>query len=237
MDNDKFIYFVLLQSDTGKMNSGFGFRTYDDEEGNVMEYHDGKLGKDKLPEPTKFQFSRRHRTMPVHKKASGKDKNGDTILRVDFLRNHPQCEGSPNARGATPKFKEMNSDKDIDIALEANKVRREAEELAANLTGEGLKNAAAMYGKIDGSAKAKKFVVMQAAFHDPEKFLATVNNEEFTIRGFIQRAIMLEVLNRVGYIIKFENVTIGIDEEEAIHTLLKDKDLFNSINKLVKNKK
>ena len=237
MNNDKYIYFVLLQSPNGKMKSNYGFKSYSKENGSIAEYHEGRVDRNGDAESYKVTFSRRHRVVPVHKSASGKDRDGEKIMKVDYFRGHPECEGSPNANGRRPKFKEMNADKDIDIALEANKVRREAETLAANLTGENLKNAAALIGKVGGTQKSLKFAVMQAAFHDPDEFLAKVNDDQFKARGFIQRAIKQDVLKREGFIIKFGGSTIGIDEDEAIHAILKDKDLYNSIDKLLKTKK
>lgn len=236
-NNKDFTYFVLLRSPNGKMRSHYGFATYTTIDGETCEFHEGKVNPNtKLPEPTKFSWSRRHKVMNVSNNAMGKDKHGMPISRVEFLRNHPECDGSPNNRGRKAWFKEMDADKDVDIALEANKQRREAENRAAALSGEELSSVAALYNEISGSVKKQKFAVLQWAFHDPENFLNTVNSADFKIKGFIRRALAANVLEKQGTIIRWGTVTVGIDEDDAVRTLLLDETIAKSISKQLDDK-
>ena len=124
MKNSKdFIHFVLLRSPNGRIRSHYSFSGYTDLEDNIIEYHEGAINnKTGKPEPKDFNFSRRHRAMPVHKNAHGKDRNGQYIKKVDFLRNNPECEGSPNNTGQVCWYKEMDTDKDVERAIIAENV-------------------------------------------------------------------------------------------------------------------
>jgi len=238
MKNSKdFIYFVLKRSPNGRIRSHYGFNSYADLEGNIIEYHEGMISKSTgQPEPTNFNFSRRHKVMNVHKGAKAKDRNGNEIYRVDFLRGHPECEGSPNNTGQTTWFKEMDADKDVEVALEASEIRRSAESLAANLEGEALKSAAALYNEVSDSTKKQKFAVLQWAFHDPEDFTKKISSDDFKIRGFIVRCLANRIFEKQGTMIKWGSVTIGIDEDDAIRKLLLDETTASAVAKLLKDK-
>jgi hypothetical protein len=238
MKNSKdFIHFVLLPSPNGKIRSHYTFSGYSDLEGTIIEYHEGAVNsKTGKPEAADFHFSRRHRAMPVHKNAHGKDREGARISKIDFLRNNPECEGSPNNTGQQCWYKEMNTDKDVDIALEAGNTRREAEGIAAGFSGNDLKSAAALYNETSDSVKKQKFAVLQWAFHDPEGFLKQINTDDFKIRGFIKRCLAHGVFTKSGTILRWGSITIGIDEDDAVRKLLLDEDTAVAVRKLLAEK-
>jgi hypothetical protein len=238
MNNKDFKHFVLLRSPNGRIRSHYRFDSYTDSEGNICEYHEGHIDpKSQQPVPVTFSFSRRHKVMPVNVKAKGKDRFGNPITKLEYLLGHPECEGSPNANeGQIAWFKLMDAEKDVDIALEANELRRKAESEAANLSGDLLKSAAALYNEVGGSVKKQKFAVLQWAFHDPEGFLKVVESPDFKVRGFIRRALAAGVLQKQGTIIRWGSVTIGIDEDDAIRKLLLDEDIMQSVKKLLGDK-
>lgn len=235
MKNSKdFIHFVLLPSPNGKIRSHYTFSGYSDIEDNIIEYHEGAINnKTGKPEPADFHFSRRHRAMPVHIRAHGKDRDGKYITKVDFLRNNPECEGSPNNTGQQCWYKEMNTDKDVDIALEAGETRRKAETFAAGLSGSELRSAAALYNETSDSVKKQKFAVLQWAFHDPDGFLTQISTDDFKIRGFIKRCLAHGVFTKSGTILRWGSVTIGIDEDDAVRKLMLDEDTAVAIRKLL----
>lgn len=238
MKNSKdFIHFILLPSPNGKIRSHYTFSGYSDLEGNIIEYHEGAVNhKTGLPEAADFHFSRRHRAMPVHKNAHGKDRNGDRISKAKFLRENPECEGSPNNTGQQCWYKEMNTDKDVDIALQAGETRREAEQMAANLSGSELKSAAALQNETSDSVKKQKFAVLQAAFHDPEGFMKQVGSDDFKIRGFIKRCLAHGVFTKQGTILRWGTVTIGVDEDEAVKKIILDEDTARAVKKQLADK-
>lgn len=238
MKNSKdFVHFVLLRSPNGRIRSHYGFSGYTDLEGNIIEYHEGAINnKTGKPEPADMNFSRRHKVMPVHVKANGKDRNGNFILKADYLRNHPECEGSPNNEGQQCWFKEMNTDRDVDLALEASNMRRRAENVAAGLSGAELRSAAALYNETSDSAKKQKFAVLQWAFHDPERFLKQIASDDFKIKGFIKRCLSHGIFEKHGTIIRWGSVTIGIDEDDAVRKLLLDETTASAVKKLLEEK-
>jgi len=238
MKNSKdFIHFVLLPSPNGKIRSHYTFSGYTDLEGNIIEYHEGAINsKTGRPEPADFHFSRRHRAMPVHKNAHGKDREGNRISKTKFLRDNPECEGSPNNTGQQCWYKEMNTDKDVDIALQAGETRREAEGMAAALSGGELKSAAALYSETSDSVKKQKFAVLQAAFHDPEDFIKKISSDDFKIRGFIIRCLAHGVFTKSGTILRWGTTTIGVDEDEAVKKLLLDEDVSRAVKKQLSEK-
>jgi hypothetical protein len=130
----------------------------------------------------------------------------------------------------------MNTDKDVDIALEAGNTRREAEGIAAGFSGNDLKSAAALYNETSDSVKKQKFAVLQWAFHDPEGFLKQINTDDFKIRGFIKRCLAHGVFTKSGTILRWGSITIGIDEDDAVRKLLLDEDTAVAVRKLLAEK-
>lgn len=224
-NSDNFVYFVSKRL----YGAPYGFTTYSDSDGNLCQIVD-KKDKDGNAIPRRFSFSRKERTMRIPK--AQKDIHGNMV--VDFLRNHPECEGSPNNDGQMTMFKELNEGRDADLAINAKATRIEAENKAMSLEGQDLEDVCSLIGVFSKSPSIQKHRVLEFAGNEPDTFLTLFNSPDRTIRSLIRKSISAGVLNLRGKLITWEQEIIGSDENEAVSKLSGDKKLQDAIEKALK---
>lgn len=221
-----YTYFVYLGN-----NKRYGFQTYKDPvTGQTIGY---VIGKDDKGHPIykrwSFNFDSQ-RQIRVGKEE--KDLNGR--LAVDFLRNSPECYGSPNGyidNGVQvfAYFKEVNAAKDAEVALESRTVSIKAQSHALNLKGQALIDLAAVIGIFHNDEEVLRMKVLDYASNFPKKYLELIDDPSQKVKALLQKALNAGVFNKDGRQIKWENKLIGADEDEAISTLMKDEKLKKAI--------
>lgn len=227
-NSDNYVYFVSKR----RFGAPYGFTTYTTQEGDVkmISYKKDKEGN---PIPHKFKFSRKERVMRIPKLQ--KDVNGNST--VEFLRNHPECEGSPNNAGQAILFKELNEGKDADLAIVAKKSRIDAENKALALEGQDLEDICSLIGVFSSDPSIQKHRVLEFAGNEPDLFLTLYNSPDRKIKSLIRKAVSINVLTKRGTLITWDDEIIGSDEAEAVARLAKDKKLQEAIDKAVKRTK
>lgn len=230
---DDYVFFIF---DPTRMNKKFGFRTYNDKKNNECGYVMG-VDKDGSPLYKKWSFDRdSRRTIRVHKDEV--DKNGQKA--VDFLRNSPECAGSPNgtylANGTQIDhyFKEVDDTKDAKKALDILLVKSSAITKAASIKGQDLIDVCAMIGVMNKPEEVMRFKLMDYAQNFPEKLLGLVEDPTRKVRSLIRRGIEASVFVKDGPMIKWEGKIIGADEDNAVANLLKDKALLDTVDEVIK---
>jgi hypothetical protein len=226
---NQFTYFVL----TRPTLASFGFTGYD-VSGNptfIVSSRD-RTGRDI---PRKFNFTRKNRTMRIPN--GQKDIYGNSV--VEFLRNAPYCEGSPYGAYITDDsgervqaniyFKEVNADKDAETAIQSRYLKNEAETTALNLEGEDLLSMAALFGRTSDKQNILKFQLLEIASNDPATFMEIYKSPDRQIRSVIRRAVNKNVFKLVGKMIMWDTTQVGIDEDDAVATLMKDEKMLKSI--------
>lgn len=159
--------------------------------------------------------------------------------QYEFLKNHPDCEGSPNGTyvfdeegnkvqtGVT--FRELNSAKDAEIALRADKARVKAEMTALTLdekTLEEIANIIGYFGDVDEHMSLK---VCEFARKKPGVFEELLNSDNRSVRALIRKAVQEGVFRLQGALIKWENTTVGVSEDDAIAKLMTNKEMTRAI--------
>lgn len=237
----EYVYFVFAKG----TNAGYGFSSYTD--------HVGALGKpgavvtisyqmDKSNRPIPYHFSMgtRDRTLRVEK--SKVDMNGTNV--VEFLRNSPDCKGSPNGNyvklkdGTTIQgdiyFKEMNEEADAKTALDAKNFRREAENIAASLDLEEVYDINAILGHFKQGELLARHFLAEIAGNKPEIFMNAYNNPQRKALALIKKGLVKEVLKSQGTVILWGKTTLGLDEIDAATNIQKDKKIMEGLEKALK---
>lgn len=228
---DSHVYFVW----TRPYNASYGFTGYTDKDGMPAMIID-KFDKNGEPQPRMFRFNKAHRTMRIPINQKGRD--GKNV--VEFLRNHPECKGSPNGKYQDGKqiestifFKEIKTDEEATVAVKAKEIKLKAETLAINLEDQDLIDAGAMIGVIGKSPAVTKHKVMEYAGNTPMEFLTLMNRSDVKAKSLIRRGLSSSVLTKNGNIIKWEDTILGTDEDKAAASLLNDKTLFEALGDAV----
>ena len=207
-------------------NESYGFSGYTDKKGKACSYANSS-DKNGQPIPFKWRFDQNHRVLKVHKEQ--KDING--VNAVEYLRGCPDCVGSPNSLGdgKTGWFKEMNQDRDADIAMEIKVLRNEATSKAINSKGADFSELCEMYHIFDGSESTKRYKLTDAAEADPKTFLRIYDDPTRKVRSLIRKALDAQVFRKEGPMIFWENKEIGIDEDTAVANLKGDEKLRKAV--------
>ena len=164
-------------------------------------------------------------------KKTQKDREGKSV--VEFIENHPECEGSPLNRNIT-RFKRLNEEKDAELANKAKMTRLEAENAAFNLNPKELEEMCSLLGYPTGSEQMMRHRLLEVAGNDPDFFMGYLEAPDRKVRALIRKAVASKVITLRGTVHKFNETIIGADEDEAVAELLKDKDLKVALEKATK---
>ena len=231
------VYFVL----TRPTISHYSFSGYTDKDGNPQYIANSRTSDGIIRRS--FSFSRKDRTMkiPVYQK----DIEGNSV--VEFLRNHPECQDSPNGiYKETPDgtvqqniyFKELNDGKDAKKALEGRRITTKALNLALELDAESAQEVAMLlFGFRSDDIDIIQFKLYEYARNKPEDFLEVADSKDRKARALVRQGVSVGALIKKGRLILWEDTVIGNDEDEAVSNLMKDKKLMDSLNKNVEGLK
>ena len=235
-NNDKYAYFVLLNPKKTK----FSFSAYSTEIGDVRFLWNRKDYKTGEPMKRRFEFSKSYRTMRVPTAQVMKDQDNNIVAVVDYLREHPECAGSPNAvrnengiQITKPLFKEMNESKDAEIAVAARKIKIIAEMAALELTGSKLEALAAMCGYMPRGENFKDALAihkcLEFAAVDPKGFLQLLSDDTHEMKSFLRKAMKSGIVVKISDNYLWGKILLGTDEDEAVAELLSDVQLVRGI--------
>jgi hypothetical protein len=234
-DANDYVHFVYLRP----TNAEYGFATYQDATGEVKYISYSKDPKTGEPIKYYFNFNMKDRVIRVHR--NRKDIFGNSV--VEFLRNSPECKDSPNGvyepdgNGNLVQtgviFKELNEESDAEKAIAAKEYRLKAETLAANLKGDDLYDVAALLG-IFGKERLVKHAVLEVAGNRPQQFMDAYDDPNRQAIALVRKGIHAKVLTTKGSIILWNSTTIGVDEQDAAASLLKDKKLMAALTEAIK---
>lgn len=182
-----------------------------------------------------FTWSESHRRFVVREGEC--DVNG--VTQYDFLKNSPECEGSPNG-SYTPDgnqsgvmYREMNTAKDAEVALEADQSRIKAQASALELEPEILSEIAAHIGvfasKEDKNGLLMRVRVVDWAGKHPSDYWTVYNSGDRQARAIVRKAIADSILTVKGTIISWESTVLGGDENAAIAFLMNDPVIFSAL--------
>lgn len=196
-------------------------------------------GKNK-PIPYVFGFSMRDRTIRVEE--SKTDISG--IKVVDFLRSHPECKGSPNGtyyfdsngerRQSNVLFKEMNEEEDAQKALDAKSYRRNAENIAANLSLEEVYEINAVLGVFKIGEVMSRHALSEVAGNKPDIFMKAYENPQRRAIAAVRKGLDKRILGYQGAAVIWNKTQIGHDEHDAANNLLKEGKMLEALESAIK---
>lgn len=229
----EYVFFIF---DPTKINTSFGFRTYNDKRHNECGYVVGQDSKG-APIYKKWKFDQDSKRM-IRVHVDEMDRNGQKA--IDFLKNSPECYGSPNGTYLTDGkqvgyyFKELNEEGDASIAAEILINKASAITKAANVKGQDFVDLCAMISVFNKPESVMRHKLIDFAQNYPDKFLAVYEDPSRKVRSIVRRAVEANVFIKDGPIIKWENKIIGSDEDTAVGLLLRDESLMNTVNEVIK---
>lgn len=226
---DDYTYFVLLEPFVRRASNSF-----------VLEYNDISTGdfvsiSDHKGLPKRYIFDKSKRMIKIH------NKNEKLIKAV---RNHPQCEGSPNGyyrNGSTSNsnalFKEMNEQRDAELALSAAMKENEATDLCFQIMKDEEKaDKLSIYLGFKDSGKIGNVKLLMYAKKEPENFIKAVNSPDFEAKVIVERAISHGILSKVGVNYVCEDFEYGIDIDSAVKNVMNDSDKMSLLKSKFNNK-
>lgn len=228
--NNGFTFFVLISP----KRAAYSFDGYTTKDGETVGIEIGKKETGK-PLYKRFVFSRGNRMLRI--------PNRDTET-IEFLRNHPECQDSENNpvnpdTGKTEYatvFKELNEERDADIALEAAQERNKAENAAFALKGEQLRNVAILCGCDSMIPKIQLTAVTSYAASNPKGFLEFIEDDVTTdLKAEVKQAEKAGVIKKRGFVFKFGDVVLGNSQDAVIERLKEDAELRKAIKERAKN--
>jgi len=186
-----------------------------------------------------FTWSESHRRFVVRE--GERDING--ITQYDFLRNSPECEGSPNGTYGPDGsqtgivYREMNTAKDAEVALEADQSRIKAQASALELEPSVLAEVAAHIGVFasaeDPNALIMRVRVVDWAGKNPGDYFDVLNSGDREVRAVLRKAIADGILSVKGTMIQWENTVIGADENAAVSRLIADPAVYSALKEKI----
>ncbi len=241
----EYVYFVFNKG----TNAGWGFSTYQDKVGAVLDKdgvgYPGKvvsiyyqLDKNNKPIPYFFSMSMRDRVLKVEKDKT--DMYGVSV--VEYLRNSPECKGSPNGNYSDVEnpdsqtgvfFKEMNEEADARVALDAKDYRRNAENLAAGLSLEEVYEVNALLGQFKKGETFARHYILEVAGNKPDIFMRAYENPQRKALALIKKGISKGILKTQGSVVIWAKTTVGLDELDAAANIQKDKKMIEALEKAV----
>ncbi len=164
------------------------------------------------------------------------------ISQYDFLRFYPDCEGSPNGQysevgGVQVQqgivFRELNTDKDAEVALEAESTRTRAQASVLGLDEATLQELGAFIGEFGEPGKTMRLRVFEWAGKRPSEYFKILESGDRGLRAIIRKAIEDGTFRKKGSIIYWEDTVIGADEDAAAATLMRDSKMLDALQRKV----
>ncbi len=156
--------------------------------------------------------------------------------QYDFLKNSPFCEGSPNGTydekdgvQTGVMFREADSAKDAKVMLDADRVRMKAEVAADGLDEETLAEVASLLGYYGDVDDLMRHYVVTRAGKDPAGFNKILNSGDRVYRAIVRMALKENIFKKKGGVISWEETLIGHDEDAAVQTLIREKDILKGL--------
>ena len=234
MQSKGFTYFAWLKP----TRAGHGFMaSYTDQNGEHQYLSRGRDSRgDVLFRRFKFKRSKRMISIP--------NSQADVL---EFLRNHPDCEGSPNGVYAYDEhgkplqigavFKEVNEGKDAKQGVEATKIRAKAMTHALGLEDEKrsdeLKEIAVMTGYYNTDPGMQHWHLLNYSEANPDDYLDIVDDPTRKAKYVIKNGLQGGVLKKKGFMYYWEEIHLGNNFDESVQNILTDKQLFEAIDSAI----
>ena len=168
-------------------------------------------------------FTKSKRKIRFHK--NHKDIMGTNI--VEWLRNHPRCKNSPNCKNV-PYFREINTGKDAQIAIDADRNIHQAKGIVYDLDEQGILNLSDSYG-FSGDSDVRLHKLLERASFDPDELIERSKSPALLAEACFRRSLVNEKIRKKGFMYYWQDEHLGNTEDEVIKKLTSDKKLLKAI--------
>lgn len=221
LSSNDYVFFALINPIEGS----WGFTGYSDASGHSYRATNGTTVGG-IPKNYEIYWSASERIY-----RAPKDRkitvifNGDQMERmllVDYIRNSPNCEGSPNNQsGIHPViFKELDEVKDAELKVSRRLRRNEAITAAAGLEDQDLIDMGALIGEFRNDKFLLLDKVSEFANNDPESFFKLYKDPTRQVKALIRKALQSGKLKKTGDAIFWGNESLGGNEDQAVAWLI-----------------
>jgi len=236
-DHNLYEYYTILNRDIKGSKS---FSSYTDIQGNTFKAINGYDTKG-VPRPFMITFGPGELTYRAGKKQEVTVLvNGDPkkMKLTQYMDNASMCEGSPNNNGVSD-FKRIDMEKDAQILVSAKRLKKQASDAAFALepNTKDLQEVSQLIGEFRDNKDIQLQAVIQSAEHNPKEFLEIVNSPDRQARALIRKGLNTGEITMKGKMVTWKGANLGPDEDDAVQSLLKDKDLLKAVEQAVKKLK
>jgi hypothetical protein len=218
---------------TSPSNRSYGFKTYTNAHGEEVGFLVGR-SKDGTPIYHRWKWDQDGaRTLSVHKAKT--DVSAEKLNAVEFLRNCPNCKGSPmGAYGHDGVqldyyFAEVNDEKTAQEALDSEMEKLEAQNIAMKVKGQEYVDLCALIGLFNKEDAIMRYGLVDFARTTPVKFMEMYNDPIRQIKSLIRRGISSKVIEKRGEMLTWEKTLLGVNEEDAVAKLKMDDQLYKAL--------
>lgn len=239
-NSDDFVTFILKNP----TNVSYAFNGYVDRKGEDRFISEGLDARTHLPRRKRFKFTRSKRRIWIAKERK---------KEIEFLRDHPACEGSPNGKYIKDEngrdlqvgvmFKEMKDAEDAQSLIKTKELQLRAANIAIGLKGEDLNDMAYLCGSTSNTDSIKQADVLVYAENNPDRFLEYWDSPDRKAKSLIKKAHRLGAFTTKGFLTYWGSEYLGKrdDDDGILSKLLENKDMMSAleteISKLEKSKK
>jgi len=187
------------------------------------------------PVGKRFRFDESFRRLMT--RDTDADFNG--VSQYDWLKNYPNCEGSPygeyieNENGESVQmgvwFRELNDAKDAEQALQADEARINAQAEALGLDETTLSEVGAILGHFGEPDKLMRLRVVEYAGKKPRQFTQILKSGDRGVRATVRRALNEGVFSQKGSLIYWGSTVMGGDEDAVVAAIVNDPEMYNGI--------
>lgn len=218
----------------------FGKRAED--KGKYIEYVSSKdeKGRDRA---RRFKFDASLRRLMTRE--YDRDIYGKSLY--EFLKNHPACEGSPygtyvkddngNDVQTGIMFRELDSEADARVALQADTLRINAQADALNLDKETMTEIANILGFYNQPPDITKLRVVEWAGKRPDEYFQLIKAGDRSLRAAVRKALADGVFKQKGELVMWGETIVGSNEDAAIAQLAGDKEMLSALQEKLGLKK
>lgn len=240
---NKVVNFVATNRERLAKGGSIGFSNYTDKvgvfgnPGATVIFNDGTRDRRGNFTGKRFTIDQSHYALQAM--IGQKDSEGKTL--IDFLKNYPGCEGSPNGTYIEDEdgnitqigvdFKLADEESDAEVLVEGTVRRAEAQISAGKLDDQTLTEMASYIGEFGPASKAMRSKVVLWAGKRPEDYFRALEEGDRAVRAIVRRSISSGLFKVQGTLIKWEGTVIGENEDAAVAKLIGDPKLLDALQK------
>jgi len=181
-------------------------------------------------------FSDRERIYRAHKNQEVQVIIDNDITKPVKMKVSKYLELSPDFNIV---FKKVDEAKDAKEIVNSKTARIRAEQTALDLVNqpERLQEIANLLGVFKDDVDQQHRAVLEFAGQHPDAFMKMISSADSSTKALVLKAVDSGIMRRSGKVITWEGEVVGADVEDAVQTLVREKDKLKALKAAVKQNK